>query len=154
MKIFISPSRKMFNRTGMFFVPKDNGSFRTGLEGLMSNAIVIIDESIFMDADILYYYLVHEFAHYYHFNVLGYTNKDIWHKYHAARAMPSYKIANFDLSNHLEFFAELSAMFFTTRGELRKIDKGAVSLMEKIWEPEGKGMMKYTPDWGVTSPRK
>ena len=36
VKIFISPSRKVFGRTGMFFIPKGNYGFETGLERIIA----------------------------------------------------------------------------------------------------------------------
>ena len=45
----------------------------------------------------------------------------------------NYKIAAYALNNHLEYFAELSAMFFTMKEDLRKIDKGAIPLIGKLW---------------------
>ena len=133
VKIFILPAEKVFDRTGMFFVPKSSGSFDTGLEGIVNNAIVIVDRSLFMEPDTLLYYLIHELAHYRHLSILGYTNKSIYSKYHMAKNDKNYKIAAYALNNHLEYFAELSAMFFTMKEDLRKIDKGAIPLIGKLW---------------------
>ena len=150
VKIFILPEEKVFNRTGMFFVPKSSGSFDTGLERIVNNAIVIVDGSLFMEPDTLLYYLIHELAHYRHLSVLGYTNESIYSKYHMAKNDKNYKIATYALNNHLEYFAELSAMFFTKREDLRTIDGGAFSLIEKLWATDSKKydrVIKNTPNW-------
>jgi len=150
LKIFISPSYKVYNRVGMFFVPPEDGSFSTGLERVMSKSIVIVDKSIFMDLKNLRYYLIHELAHYYHFRVVGYGNKEVWRKFALSKGNPDYKIPYAVNRNHMEFFAELSAMFFVMRGDLEKMDKEGVILMKRLWsttELVYNKIISGTPNW-------
>tara|TARA_Y100000593_G_scaffold49908_1_gene94032 strand:+ start:2720 stop:3367 length:648 start_codon:yes stop_codon:yes gene_type:complete len=132
LKIFVSPSRKVFNRTGMFFVPAEDSTFSTGLERIMNKSVVIVDRSIFFDQKMLKYYLIHELAHYYHFNIIGYSNREIISNYSLIKRDPNYKIM-YATRDHLEYFAELSAMYFTMKEDLLKMDKRGVILMEKLW---------------------
>jgi hypothetical protein len=134
LKIFISPSGKMFGRTGMFFSPKDSSSYRSGLERIMNNSIVIIDESTLMKPEKITYFLIHEFAHYYHFNVLGYSNNDIWYGFYYAKNSADFdKVSAYALNNHMEFFAELSAIFFTSEGAPNNLGPHFNKLLEKLW---------------------
>ena len=45
---------------------------------------------------------------------------------------PNYK-ATYAMNNHLEFFAELSAMFFMMPKDLAKLDNDGVNLMKFLW---------------------
>jgi dipeptidyl-peptidase-4 len=150
LKIFISPSYKMYNRTGMFFVPPEDGSFSTGLERIMSKSVVIIDKSIFMDSKNFTYYLIHELAHYYHFRVVGYNNREILMKFGIAKRDANYKIPYAINYNHMEFFAELSAMYFIMRGDLNSMDKEGVILMSRLWSKKRAvfdNIIHNTIDW-------
>jgi len=103
------------------------------------------------------YWLIHEFAHAYHDQVLGYDDLQIERAYLAAKERKLYdsvetKFMNGDRkielitmpayanANQYEYFAELSMKYFTTsssfpynRIDLKKHDPTGYKLMEETW---------------------
>ena len=160
LKIFITSSSKVGGRHGMFFVPKNNSDWSRNHERIMDNSIIIEYKSIFMKSSNFSYYLIHEFAHYYHLGSLGYANEYIWRKYRLSSKDPNYK-ATYAMNNHMEFFAELSAMFFMMPKDLDKMDKDGADLMRYLWGPKlMKSKIKSfnlgvsaSPDWNATRKR-
>ena len=132
LKIFVTSYNNVGVRRGLFFIPKNNSDWSRNFERLMDNSIIIEYKSIFMKPSNFSYYLIHEFAHYYHNDILGYSNEYIWRKYHISKMDPNYK-ATYAMNNHLEFFAELSAMFFMMPKDLAKLDNDGVNLMKFLW---------------------
>lgn len=100
--------------------------------------------------------LLHELAHAYHDQQLGFEEPRIKAAYEAAREAGSYEdvlrisgvhCRAYAMENHKEYFAELTEAFFGTndfypfvRAELREHDPAAYELLREIWsgtaEPE------------------
>lgn len=93
--------------------------------------------------------VLHELAHAYHDQVLGFDNKEIRAAYEAAKAGGAYddvlhihghKTKHYALTTPMEYFAELSEAYFGTndfypfvRGELMQHDPRAHAILEKTW---------------------
>ncbi len=100
--------------------------------------------------------MLHELAHAYHDQFLSFDNKQVIEAYNAAVKSKRYesvlhinghKTKHYALSNHKEYFAEMSESYFGTndfypfvRGELKQSDPTTYALMESIWR--GKGVSK------------
>jgi hypothetical protein len=94
---------------------------------------------------------IHELAHAYHDRVLGFDYEPIVESYKTAAASGRYesvlhvdgdKRRHYALTNHKEFFAEMSESFLSTndfypfvRGELQDCDRELYQLLESIWRP-------------------
>jgi len=95
--------------------------------------------------------ILHELAHAYHHQFLGYGNKEISEAYENALASGSYeKVLHWDgnerrhygLNNNQEYFAESTEAYFGVndfypfvRGELKVHDLEIYLLMGKLWNP-------------------
>ena len=93
--------------------------------------------------------VLHELAHAYHDQVLGFDDKEIRAAYDAAKAGGTYddvlhihghKTKHYALTTPMEYFAELSEAYFGTndfypfvRGELMQHDPRAHAILEKTW---------------------
>lgn len=93
--------------------------------------------------------LLHELAHAYHDQVLSFENAEVLGAYDAAKQAGLYEqvmfiqgnnTKHYALTNHKEYFAELSEAYVGTndfypfvRGELKQYDPRAYAVMEKIW---------------------
>ncbi|MBA4017626.1 MAG: metallopeptidase [Pirellula sp.] len=93
--------------------------------------------------------VLHELAHAYHDQVLGFDDKEIRAAYEAAKAGGTYddvlhihghKTKHYALTTPMEYFAELSEAYFGTndfypfvRGELMQHDPRAHAILEKTW---------------------
>jgi len=93
--------------------------------------------------------MLHELAHAYHDRVLGFDYEPIRKQYEAAVDSKLYesvlfiegkKVKHYALTNHKEYFAELTESYFTmndfypfVRGELAEYDPDSFALMETIW---------------------
>jgi hypothetical protein len=94
--------------------------------------------------------VLHELAHGYHHQVLGFENAEVRACYDRAMASKTYESVlhvngrprrAYALENEREYFAEASEAFFGTndfypfvRGELKKHDPRMFELLEKVWE--------------------
>jgi hypothetical protein len=95
------------------------------------------------------YVVLHELAHAYHDQVLGFDHADVLAAYKEMKAERSYeqvllytgaKVRHYGLTDHKEYFAESTEAYFGVndfypfvRAELKEHDPGMFSLMEKIW---------------------
>ena len=93
--------------------------------------------------------VIHEMAHAYHDQVLGYDNAEIKSAYQKAVASKKYEsvlhvngqhVKAYALNNDQEFFAELTEAFFDTndmypfvRGEIMQFDPDMIPLLKKLW---------------------
>ena len=93
--------------------------------------------------------VLHELAHAYHHQALGFDNEEVAaahaaavasHKYDSVLNVRGNRIRHYALENPQEFFAESSEAFFGTndfypfvRGELKEFDPETYRLMEKLW---------------------
>jgi hypothetical protein len=93
--------------------------------------------------------ILHELAHAYHDQVLGFEHPGIKAAYERAKTSGVYesvldhtgrKVRHYGLSNHKEYFAESTEAFFYrndfypfVRAELKEHDPGMVDVLEKIW---------------------
>jgi hypothetical protein len=93
--------------------------------------------------------VLHELAHGYHDQVLGFDNAEVRACYDHARAAKLYesvlhfdgkKVRAYALTNEREYFAEASEAYFGTndfypfvRAELKEYDSTAYALLEKVW---------------------
>lgn len=93
--------------------------------------------------------VLHELAHAYHDQVLGFDDKDVRSAYESAKAGGKYdevlhiqghRTKHYALTTPMEYFAELSEAYFGTndfypfvRGELKEHDPEMHGLLEKIW---------------------
>jgi hypothetical protein len=99
--------------------------------------------------------VLHELAHGYHHQVLGFENAEVRACYERAVASKTYESVlhvnggtrrAYALENEREYFAEASEAFFGTndfypfvRGELKKHDPRMFELLEKVWEVRKRG---------------
>jgi hypothetical protein len=96
--------------------------------------------------------VLHEFAHAYHHQVLGYDNPEVRQAYQQARAGGQYgSVLRFSgqmerayaLNNDQEYFAELTECYFGTndfypfvRAELQQHDPEGLAMVRKLWGDE------------------
>lgn len=97
------------------------------------------------------YVVLHELAHAYHDQVLGFDEAEIVATYEAAKDQGIYEnvllftgkhVKHYALTNHKEYFAESTEAFFGVndfypfvRAELKEHDPRMFALLEKIWGP-------------------
>lgn len=95
--------------------------------------------------------ILHELAHAYHDQVLGFENKDVTDAYDAAMKKGIYNrvllfdgklVPHYATTNHKEYFAEATEAYFYrndffpfVRAELKQHDPEGHALMEKVWGP-------------------
>jgi dipeptidyl-peptidase-4 len=95
--------------------------------------------------------ILHELAHAYHDQVLGFDNPEIIAAYQQAKQSGTYenvllytgkKVRHYGLSDHKEYFAEGTEAYFYrndfypfVRAELKEHDPALHDLLEKIWGP-------------------
>jgi hypothetical protein len=95
--------------------------------------------------------VLHELAHAYHDQVLGFENprvKEVWERYVAADRgtrvlkIDGAKVRHYAMTNHKEFFAEMSEAYFGTNdffpfvhGELKEAEPETFGLLREIWGP-------------------
>ncbi len=93
--------------------------------------------------------ILHELAHSYHDNVLGFGDKEIFKAYHLAMKEKLYdeallytgeKVRHYGATNHKEYFAEATEAYFYhndfypfVRAELKLHDPRAYAQMERVW---------------------
>jgi dipeptidyl-peptidase-4 len=93
--------------------------------------------------------VLHELAHAYHHQVLGYDNPDIKAAYRAAMKSKSYESVLFytgvkkrayACNSDQEYFAELTEAYFSTndfypfvRAEIIEHDRPAFKMLKKVW---------------------
>ena len=93
--------------------------------------------------------ILHELAHAYHHQVLGFNHKEILQAYNNAKKQGSYdsveyvlggKKKAYAMNNEKEYFSELTEAYFGkndfypfTRAQLKQHDPAAYQLIEKIW---------------------
>lgn len=96
--------------------------------------------------------ILHELAHAYHDQILGFDHAEIVAAYEKAKAAGNYdgalahtgrKVKHYGLTNHKEYFAEGTEAFFYrndfypfVRAELKEHDPTLHDLLVKIWETE------------------
>jgi hypothetical protein len=115
-----------------------------------AGAVEIANARNFLDWTITQPWMVlHELAHGYHHQVLGFDNAEVRASYDRAVASKSYesvlhisgqKRRHYALTNDKEYFAEITEAYFGTndffpfvRAELRQVDPGGCALLEKLW---------------------
>ncbi len=95
--------------------------------------------------------VLHELAHAYHDQILGFDDVRIVEAYKKAKAAKSYekvlshrgkRVRHYALTNHKEYFAEATEAYFYrndffpfVRAELKEFDPGLHDLLVKIWGP-------------------
>jgi hypothetical protein len=95
--------------------------------------------------------VLHELAHAYHDQVLGFEEprvKKIWEKfrdsgkYNSVLNSPGNRREHYGLKNQMEFFAEMTESYFGSNdfypfvtGELKDTEPEIFALMEEIWGP-------------------
>ncbi|MCB1125347.1 MAG: hypothetical protein KDM81_02545, partial [Verrucomicrobiae bacterium] len=96
--------------------------------------------------------ILHELAHAYHDQVLGFDNPEILAAYERAKAAGSYenvllytgeRVRHYGLTDHKEYFAEGTEAYFYrndfypfVRAELKEHDAALHDLLKQIWEDE------------------
>ncbi len=97
------------------------------------------------------YVLLHELAHAYHDQMLGFDHADIRRAFELARQQGSYEkvishkgqqVRHYGLTNHKEYFAEATEAYLGVndfypfvRAELKQHDPTMFELLEQIWGP-------------------
>lgn len=97
------------------------------------------------------YVVLHELAHAYHDQVLGFDHPDIIAAYEDMKEQGIYeevllytgkKVRHYSLTDHKEYFAESTEAYFGVndfypfvRAELQEYDPGMYALMERFWGP-------------------
>ncbi|MGI9457889.1 MAG: metallopeptidase [Aeoliella sp.] len=95
--------------------------------------------------------ILHELAHGYHDQVLGFDDQRVVDAYNSAMVAKAYeevllytgkKVRHYGTSNHKEYFAEGTEAFFYrndfypfVRAELKQHDEGLHELLAEIWKP-------------------
>ena len=95
--------------------------------------------------------ILHELAHAYHDQVLGFDEpriKEAWKKfcdsgkYKSVLTSPGHMHEHYGLTNQMEFFAEMTEAYFGSNdfypfvaGELKQAEPGIYDLMSEIWGP-------------------
>ncbi len=95
--------------------------------------------------------VLHELAHAYHDQVLGFGDERIQKAFRAARAAKTYedvlahtgrRVRHYAMTNHKEYFAEATEAYLYrndffpfVRAELQQVDPGCHALLESIWGP-------------------
>lgn len=95
--------------------------------------------------------VLHELAHAYHDQVLGFDDprvKQVWDKYVAADRgarvlkIDGVKVRHYAMTNHKEFFAEMSEAYFGTNdffpfvhAELKESEPETFAMLREIWGP-------------------
>ncbi len=95
--------------------------------------------------------VLHELAHAYHDQILGFDDPEIIEAYQQAKADGKYEnsllyngdhVRHYALTNHKEYFAEATEAYFYrndfypfVRAELKEHDPGLHELLERIWGP-------------------
>ena len=95
--------------------------------------------------------VLHELAHAYHDQVLGFANpriKEVWDRYvasgHGDRTLKvdGVRVRHYALTNAKEFFAEMTEAYFGTNdfypfvhGELKEAEPETYALLREIWGP-------------------
>lgn len=98
--------------------------------------------------------VLHELAHAYHHQVLGYNNRDVRDAYDKAKSSGKYdsvlhingrRQKHYALQNDQEYFAELSESYFGTndffpfvRAELKEHDPAGYEMIRAVWGTGGK----------------
>ena len=93
--------------------------------------------------------ILHELAHAYHDQVLGFDEAEILKAYEAAMKEGNYEkvllfngetVRHYATTNHKEYFAEATEAYFYrndfhpfVRAELQKHDPAGYALMERVW---------------------
>lgn len=96
--------------------------------------------------------MLHELAHAYHDQVLGFDDPRVIAAYEAykksghgekALLFNGRRVKHYGLTNHKEFFAEMTEAYFGSndffpfnRGELKESEPDILELMVRIWEPK------------------
>jgi dipeptidyl-peptidase-4 len=108
------------------------------------------------------YVVLHELAHSYHDQVLGFDQPAIVETYNDAKEKGIYeevllftgkKVRHYGLTNHKEYFAESTEAYFGVndfypfvRAELKQHDPNMFALLEKIWGPVGRRPKRESGD--------
>ena len=95
--------------------------------------------------------MLHELAHAYHDQVLGFGDERVKKAFRAARAARTYedvlahtgrRVRHYAMTNHKEYFAEATEAYLYrndfypfVRAELQQVDPGCHALLEQIWGP-------------------
>ena len=130
------PSRKWLEKNG--FNPEKAGTVELG------NPVTFFNWTHHQRAMVL-----HELAHAYHHQVLGYDNPDIKAAYQAAMESKSYESVLFytgikkrayACNNDQEYFAELTEAYFSTndfypfvRPEIKEFDPAGFKMLKRVW---------------------
>jgi hypothetical protein len=121
-----------------------------GMNPAKAGAVEIANARNFLSWTIKQPWMVlHELAHGYHHQVLGFDNAEVRACYERAVASKTYdmvlhisgqKRRHYALTNDKEYFAEAAEAYFGTndfypfvRAELQRHDPGAFDLMQKLW---------------------
>lgn len=133
------------------FHPAREWLVQHGLDPAMAGGIEVPNAKVFLES---YSWepwaIMHELAHFYHFNVLGNDNLVIRRAYEHARAAHLYQsVTRYDgtkqrayaLENEHEYFAELTEAYFGRndyfpfiREELKAYDPEGYAMVETLWQ--------------------
>ena len=137
---------------GLEYFQKTAPHFRSDLDPRMASSIVIYSATnyVWLSEFWALKALVHELAHAYHLEQWPESRSDIYDAWKHAEELGLYRDVKDDqgqtlkqayaLQNHLEYFAELSCMYFVgcnyapfNRTELKTYDPVGYDLVEKLW---------------------
>ena len=121
------------DRDGMSFIPFNHSYWNREFEGLLDGSVVIHSPKRFArNYEKGLYDLIHEFAHFFHYDTLGYSNALIMFSFKEARKVGLYE-GDYAAHGHTEYFAELSAMFFTRAPRFQSYDPKGFGLVKYLW---------------------
>lgn len=137
---------------GMSYYRRGEPNYRKKIDSRWQHVIVINSATNYVSLDEIWSIkaLVHEYAHAWHLSHFPDKHWPIRHAYKAAKNSQRYrnvknnqgdvKKSVYAMTNHLEYFAELSAMYFSKadycpfdRQTLKSFDKKGYDMVEKVW---------------------
>lgn len=150
LKIFIQESHPEMKTMG--YHPDENWLTERGYDPRLAKMVHIPRAETLIARDQMLKHpavILHELAHSYHDQVLGFDNPVILEAYQEAMKKGIYEksllfngqtVKHYGATNHKEYFAESTEAYFYhndfypfTRAELRLHDPAGFALMEKIW---------------------
>jgi hypothetical protein len=147
--IFLSPDYPGLPKGGEYH-PSEQWLREHGRDPKMARCVELHNISIFpAEVRRMPVFVLHEMAHAYHDQVLGYDNADVQDEFNRAMASRAYdsvlrsdgkRVKAYAATNVQEFFAEVSEAFFGRndffpfqRSDLEHYDPDTAAMLKKVW---------------------
>lgn len=132
LKFFIMYDR--FNsRKGMSYIRNNQSNWDRGITKQMNISIIIHNPKNFASSlkEDARHNIIHEIAHFYHLENYGASYEPIWRCFLLNKRKYEGQYA---AVNHMEYFAETSALFFSRPYQLAKDDPFTTELLRGLWK--------------------